>query len=281
MKAIDVKHQPRVGFSRLMSLTVNGIRYRLFRSSVTVVVIAVAIAFLMNVLSEGLLKGAVRRMTSARIGEERRAAVWAARLSVPGTIEEIIEKVAAARKGDPDWEEARRMGRLSLEDVEAFSKSAGEAAAYLGFFRELDYARRRVLVRQADGIEIFSRLREPAELENTKRELKSMKSVRFVSTYDELDVFLESWPSLLGYATAVLKGRQEAIAAIQRGLEGESVIAGLADAEGGFGDAIRAAKFSFDPAHANQIAIGDHPMRRQHPPGSRQEKMRMFPVPGS
>ncbi len=255
MKAIDVKHQPRVGFSRLMSLTVNGIRYRLFRSSVTVVVIAVAIAFLMNVLSEGLLKGAVRRMTSARIGEERRAAVWAARLSVPGTIEEIIEKVAAARKGDPDWEEARRMGRLGLEDVEAFSKSAGEAAAYLGFFRELDYARRRVLVRQADGIEIFSRLREPAELENTKRELKSMKSVRFVSTYDELDVFLESWPSLLGYATAVLKGRQEAIAAIRRGLEGESVIAGLADAEGGFGDAIRAAKFSFDPAHAGRIAV--------------------------
>ncbi|MHC4248801.1 MAG: ABC transporter permease [Planctomycetota bacterium] len=254
MKAIDVKNQPRVGFARLMSLTVNGIRYRLFRSSVTVVVIAVAIAFLMNVLSEGLLKGSIRRMTSRRIAEERRAAVWAARLSVPGTIEEIIEEVAAAEEGGPVWEEARRMGYLSLEDMTAYHKSAKRAAVYLGFFRKLDYARRRVLVRQADGIEIFTRLREPAELENTKRELKNMKSVRFVSTYDELDAFLEEWPSLLGYATAVLKGREEAIATIRQGLAGKSVIAGLADAEGAFGDAIREAKFSFDPAHAKQIA---------------------------
>ena len=70
----------------------------------TVVVIAVAIAFLMNVLSEGLLKGSIRRMTSRRIAEERRAAVWAARLSVPGTIEEIIEEVAGAEEGGPAWE---------------------------------------------------------------------------------------------------------------------------------------------------------------------------------
>ncbi len=254
MKAIDVKDQPRVGFSRLMNLTVNGIRYRLFRSSVTVIVIAVAIAFLMNVLSEGLLKGSVRRMTNRRIAEERKAAVWAARLSVTGTIEETIEEVARAEQGGPVWGEAQRMGELSPEDMAVFHGSAKRAAVYLAFFKRLDYARRRVLVRQADGAEIFTRLREPAELENMKHELKNMKSVRFVSTYEEFDAFLEDWPSLDKCARAVLKGREQAIETVRRGLAGKSVIAGLADAEGEFGNAIRAAKFSFDPAHARQIA---------------------------
>jgi len=40
MKTIDVQDQPLLSFGRTVQITANGIRYRLFRSLVTVVVAA-------------------------------------------------------------------------------------------------------------------------------------------------------------------------------------------------------------------------------------------------
>ena len=46
---------PWLSLHRTIRITVDGIRYRLFRASVTVAVIVVAVAFLMNILSESLI----------------------------------------------------------------------------------------------------------------------------------------------------------------------------------------------------------------------------------
>jgi len=54
MKQIQIAEQPWLGLGRTVAITADGIRYRLFRASVTVAVIAVAVAFLMNILGESL-----------------------------------------------------------------------------------------------------------------------------------------------------------------------------------------------------------------------------------
>ena len=59
MKEIDVKEQPILTFAKTTHIALAGVKYRLFRSMVTVAVIAVAMAFLINILSESLIKKSV------------------------------------------------------------------------------------------------------------------------------------------------------------------------------------------------------------------------------
>ena len=51
MKTISVANQPWLSLRRTIAITMDGIRYRLFRATVTVAVIALAVAFMMAVLS--------------------------------------------------------------------------------------------------------------------------------------------------------------------------------------------------------------------------------------
>jgi len=53
VKAIRIADQPKPSFPRTVRITIEGIRYRLFRASVTVAVIAMAVAFLFYTESDG------------------------------------------------------------------------------------------------------------------------------------------------------------------------------------------------------------------------------------
>ncbi|NCC92832.1 MAG: hypothetical protein EOM10_06060, partial [Opitutae bacterium] len=59
MKKIDVQNQPVLPPRRVLQIALTGVKYRLFRATVTVAVIVVAMAFLMNILTESLIKRAV------------------------------------------------------------------------------------------------------------------------------------------------------------------------------------------------------------------------------
>ncbi len=95
MKQIEIADQPRLSLARTLLITANGIRYRLFRALVTVAVIAVAVAFLMNVLSESLIKRSVVHYTRDRIARMRLAYYWTARLTIPSSPENVIGELAA------------------------------------------------------------------------------------------------------------------------------------------------------------------------------------------
>jgi putative ABC transport system permease protein len=84
MIPITIRNQPSMGFARTMRLTVHAIRYRLFRSLLTVVVVAVAIAFLMNVVSEGLIRRRLGVWAAGQLRASRLAAAWASRPAALG-----------------------------------------------------------------------------------------------------------------------------------------------------------------------------------------------------
>ena len=120
MRNIKVADQPSLGFARTLRITVDGIRYRLFRSLVTVCVIAVAVAFLLNVLSESLIKRAVAQDTREHIAKSRLVHVWTSRLGGAGTVDSILREVAGAKPGDARVAEFMHMGNLSDTDMTGF-----------------------------------------------------------------------------------------------------------------------------------------------------------------
>ncbi|MGA1194124.1 MAG: hypothetical protein ACO3ZG_07080, partial [Kiritimatiellia bacterium] len=90
MKQIDVQPQPLLSFGRIFGIAISGVKYRLFRAMVTVAVISVAMAFLMNILAESLIKKTVAETAAEQIADMRRIDRWIARLSVAQTASEII-----------------------------------------------------------------------------------------------------------------------------------------------------------------------------------------------
>jgi len=254
VKTIDIRDQPILSFARTVHITANGIRYRLFRSAVTVVVVAVAVAFLMNILSESLVRRAVARRTGERIAELRSAAALAGRLAAPGTLEEILVRVARSAPGEPAYREAAGMGGLGDDEMRAYRQAARQAADSLAFFAELDYARRRALVHDAAGADIFDRLRDEAAWERFASALKTMRSVRLPTPVEEFAGFLKEWPATRERTMRVQRSHAKAVVRVAAALKGRTILEALADVEGAFGDAVREAGFVLDPVSAPRVA---------------------------
>ena len=245
-KEINVANQPWLGLSRIVQITVDGIRYRLFRASVTVAVIAVAVAFLMNILSESLIKRSVARNTRDRIQRMRFIHDWSARITSPGNPETLIAELARCEPGSGPYREIAAMAGLDEQAMRHLHGYASQAAAYLAFFAELDYAKRRNLIHTATGIGIFSRLRTEPGMEQFAAALADIRSVRFVTSEDEFRAFLAAWPDELARLRTIVAARAAAVRKVQTAARGRSVVRALADATGAFGDTIRSAGFVFD-----------------------------------
>ena len=246
MKQIQIADQPWLGLGRTMQITADGIRYRLFRASVTVAVIAVAVAFLMNILGESLIKRAVASNTRERIAQMRQVYNWSAKLTNPGSLESVLTDLAASEPGSDRHREMQGLGALPAARMTTFHHDASQAIHYLTFFAELDYAKRRSAIHTARGIGIFERLRRDEGMKQFRTAMAQIKSVRFVTSYEDLDAFLSRSPQLLADAQAVLDGRLRAIAQINRALGQRPVLEALAEATGPFGEEIRKAGFVFD-----------------------------------
>ncbi|OPZ26619.1 MAG: Macrolide export ATP-binding/permease protein MacB [Lentisphaerae bacterium ADurb.BinA184] len=231
LKPIDVRPQPRLGFARTVEIVLNGIRYRLFRSAVTVVVIAVAVAFMMNVLCEAVTYRSVRRLATERTAGQRLAARWAGRLSAAPTPEAVLREIGGASASDPILDECRRMGNLADSAFDELRRAAADAVACLDFFDGAGYAARRMMVKDAEGTVVFDRLQSAAAFDAFTDALARVQSARFPMPVPEFGAWLASWPGVGSLEDALL------------------------DARGGFGDAVRAAGFvAFDAATADVVA---------------------------
>lgn len=240
---IDIQEQPFLSLGRTIKITVIGIRYRLFRSIVTIVVIAVAVAFLMNIISESIIKRTIAYRTTDRLKEMRQATNWAARLTIPETMEQSIQDLADAGKDSPNYVERQRFGEFdeaAMNDLKAYCETA---AMYLNFFTDLDYGRRRALVRYATGVDIFDRLLEAVRFREFQTTLTEMKSLRFPTPIHDFQTFLGHWPANENALEKVIEAKKEAIAKVSHYLVDRSVKGQMSKVGGEFGNVIRQAGF--------------------------------------
>jgi len=227
MNRIDVQEQPVLSFRRIVRIAFSGVRYRLFRATITVAVIAIAMAFLMNILSESLIKKSVADSARDQIEELHRTDTWIARLSVPRTAEEIIFDQA----GD-----------------------APAANTYLQFFNSLDYGRRRILTGSAESTQIFDLLQEPEKQDAFFAALANMKAIRLPNGRDEFVAFLASWPELKQHIREIREKEQAAIDRIEKARGERSILQALTHAGGEFGKAMNEAGFAIGEQDAAALA---------------------------
>ncbi len=254
VKAIVIGEQPRLGFLRTLRITVDGIRYRLFRALVTVAVIAVAVAFLMNILSEGIIKRAVAANTRERIALNREVHRWSARLTTPTDRDTLLALLATAEDGDPLLEDARQFGGLTPGELAALRTAAAEARVYGETIERMNYAYRRRILRGATGAAAFDTLASPDGWSVFIDGVREITGVRLPFPASDLEAFAATWPAVREKLVRIRAGQADAIATLRAMRRERPIMEALADADGAFGEAIRAAGFHLDASQAPHLA---------------------------
>jgi len=167
MKKIEVRDQVRLPLRRCVQLCVRGIRYRLFRSSVTVVIVSLAVSFLMMMLSTSTVDREVARDVRARTSPLRLLEAWVDKLSTPMTGEALADRLAGgdARPGTATWRELRTWGGVSDEELMRLKRLAERQVEFLSFLAELNPAERSTLVGSAEGADALELLTRANQLE--------------------------------------------------------------------------------------------------------------------
>jgi hypothetical protein len=267
-KKVEIKKQPYLGIAKTFSLTINGIRYRLFRSTVTMMVITVAIAFMMNSLTESLLKRSMSRESKLQIRKTRLATTWTSRLSGTGSLEDILLFCASCDdEKSPEYEETIAFAKLDKKGMTKLVTDSKLAAKYVLWFNDLKYEDRRRLVHQAVSVGIFELLREKSSFETFAKNLKDMKSIRFADKEDREMVafkkFLAAWPDLKAQAVIVRDARQKAIADLKELRKGEALAMAMTKADGDFLKHIESVGFRIRGEDAKLIAEQSREMQLQ------------------
>jgi hypothetical protein len=255
MKQITLKDQPRLTFGQTLLITLNGIRYRIFRASVTAVVVAVAIAFLMNILSESILKQSISRKVEKELIDKHILNSWITRLTSPPTLSSLLHELSDSQSDLSNHREIQRMGDLTDNEMIFLQDQARKARSYLTFFETLNYGKRRNLVWTMNGTDIFDWWQTPTGMEKFKRSLGQMKSIKFVSSISELDGFTTRWPEIKSSLTKVIESRKKAIAEIHGQLKEQSLLQVFADNNEQFGTIIRSKGFLFDKTTIEPIVF--------------------------
>jgi putative ABC transport system permease protein len=243
---LDVKNQPTLSVGRTLEIAFNGMRYRLFRSVLTVMVIAVAIAFLMNVVCEAISMRSISRIAHARTMTSRLAALWSGRLTIVGTREALLREIAdTAPSSRLLLAEDRQFAQLPASDTANLQRNAQIAVRYLDYFTALPYATRRLLVRHATSTDIFDQLQPSAAREAFFATL-ARYHLRLPDA--QFNAFLDSWgTSFAQQLDAMRQGHTQAIARLAPALAGRPLQVALLDADQTFGQQVYAAGFvAFD-----------------------------------
>lgn len=233
---VDVREQPAMGLKRLFDLSLTGIRYRLFRSFMTVVVITVAIAFLMNMLAGSLIRVGVLGSVEERAAELRAAPTLVARLTQPVTLETIAREVVAAEPGSRTARELIRFGGLMPDGFAGVRAATAEALRYLDFIRSLDYALRRRALDADVNLEHFAALAEADGYRVFREVIGSDRSIRIPGNWVAFERFLTGWPETQAQLIAIRDGRNAAVERVRERVGDRAVLSLIEEIEGPFGE---------------------------------------------
>lgn len=96
-KDIVAREQVKLGPVRCLGLAVTGMSYRLFRSSITVAILALAVAFLVHMLSFSILSQNTREAARRELSSSRRLGEIVTRMATPDSPREALRELASGR----------------------------------------------------------------------------------------------------------------------------------------------------------------------------------------
>ncbi len=171
LRPIIAKDQVRLSAARGFRLAMSGMSYRMFRSTVTIAILSLATAFMVHMLSYGLLQHATERGALSELLSERRLGQELTHLGDVDTEVAILDALAASV---PEWtrEYSRwsSLGNAQIIQAQATARRLREATRALDDF---PVAARAVVIGDATAQEFFLSF-EPGDFEPTRGTANSL-----------------------------------------------------------------------------------------------------------
>lgn len=207
---LEVHEQVRLPLRRCIELVVSGIQFRLFRASITVGIIALAVAFLMTMLTESFTAREVAQVVRRRVAPRDALLAWVSRLSVAMTDEDLNSLLLRAAENEDRAAELRHWGELTEQELDRLRDLASRRKMYLDFFEQQPEGTRRVMVGRARGADIFDHLSEPERLEEFQDKV-SLATSQFPTEIDEFRDFLAGYRQTEDLRRRIRRGHREAL----------------------------------------------------------------------
>lgn len=221
----------------------------------TVLVIAVAIAFLMNMLTGSMVQRKVYNEAKETIADLRLASVWVSRLQNPGSTLELLEELAGSQAGSAISQETAGFLGLAEEgdEINRLHRSAATAEETMAWAEKLDYGDRRRLLGPDSPLQRLDNLAEGRKLEEFFEQLRKLRTVRLFISEDEFRSFIGGWPETRRQLKELRQARREAVNQVEEVLGEESAIVALGKLDKGFAETVAEAGFVIPAGQTEKI----------------------------
>ncbi|HYF52403.1 MAG TPA: hypothetical protein VEJ63_23555, partial [Planctomycetota bacterium] len=193
----EVKDQVRLSFTRSVEFCISSIRHRFFRSAVTLSVIVLAVAFLMNILTESIISNGVALGVEAEFKSLYAADLFERRIARNTPLNSLAQELSELPLGSPRYTELQGWSGLAASEFTELRRRANQEVQYSAFFEQMDFGRRRKLVKRNDGVAIFDYLAVAENFEQFAQMLRlaEMASISVPEEVAGLKDFAQAWPT--------------------------------------------------------------------------------------
>jgi putative ABC transport system permease protein len=166
------REQVKLGLVRCLKLAVAGMSYRLFRSFITVAILALAVAFLVHMLSFSILSQSTREAAQSELSSSRRLGEIVTRMATPDAPREVLRELSLGR---PERiSEYRRFAGPGI-DLERVTRTARELTRIGRFLEGLPISMRAALLGDRAPDQLWAELADAAKLERFWRQLEAFR----------------------------------------------------------------------------------------------------------
>jgi len=178
---LEIREQPHLPLRRQVDICADGIQHRLFRSMTTLVVVVLAVAFLMNVLTESVIVRSCKHGVNAQLDRMREVTNFISLTDARGqaaTVESLRLRIAAARAGSPSEALLRGWTRMAPQSYSQLRKECKAATRIAGWLGSLKLSQRRVLFGDTRMDDDLGRLSDPDQWSGFQAKLAKTTSVQ-------------------------------------------------------------------------------------------------------
>ncbi len=245
MKPIEAKNQVRLGPARCVQLALSGMSYRMFRSMITISILALAVAFLVHMLVYGLVSHETQTAAYHELQQSRQMAQIITRLTRPDSMRVVLDQLAD--DDDDVLAEYRAWSGVdgpTFDDARQAAQQVRDFDRYLG---QLPEAGRAAVVGDRSTAELLERLRDPEAMADFTQTVENLAVAPPLGGYDRLtELVNERRPIMIEAARQIRQGHREAIRQVRAAYDNRAARALAAAPPAGFGQSLRDAGFAFD-----------------------------------
>ena len=262
MKEIVAQNQVELGSARCIQLALSGIKFRLFRSSITIVILGLAVAFLAHMLAYSVMSGTTERAIWTELEDERTLGVRFRRLESPDAFATLLfqfQKQDAHRLS-----EYAQWGGLDDREMEQTLRRAELVAEFERAVRRVNVRQRAILAGDRTEVELLDYIVDPDALEAFLTRSRQIEVSIPLGSAERLESLVtEEWPALQETLHRVREGHREAIARLERRLDGRTVTEALIQTPEDVKQAAAEARFSTEAYDFDRLAAFARDARTQ------------------